>query len=40
MNPNFLASLILSVILQLKAPLADLEQSKLLRRLSEANQYN
>lgn len=40
MNPNFPTSLILSLILQLKALLADSERSKLLRRLSEANQYN
>jgi hypothetical protein len=40
MSPNFPAFLILSVILQLKALLADSERSKLLRRLSEANQYN
>ena len=40
MNPNFPASLILSVILQVKALLADSERSELLRRLSEANQYN
>jgi hypothetical protein len=39
-KPNFPASLVLSVILQVKALLADSEQSELLRRLSEANQYN
>jgi hypothetical protein len=40
MNRNFPASLILSVILQLKALLADSERSELLRRLSEATQYD
>ena len=38
-KPNFPASFFF-VILQLKSLLADSERSKLLRRLSEANQYN